>query len=142
MLIPKLVRAVVERDRAAFRATVRRVIVPTAGLGLLGILGCLVAGPEVLQLMSGPEFHLARTDITLLAVSTAFILGTLVLQPAAFALERHWPAVAAWAVAGLSFAATCFVPGDPVRVVGIALCISAAVAAAGLAVVVNRGMRH
>jgi O-antigen/teichoic acid export membrane protein len=142
VLIPKLVRAVVERDHAAFRATVRRVIVPTAGLGLLGILGCLVAGPEVLQLMSGPEFHLARTDITLLAVSTAFILGTLVLQPAAFALERHWPAVAAWAVAGLSFAATCLVPGDPVRVVGIALCISAAVATAGLAVVVNRGMRH
>ncbi|MDU0312715.1 hypothetical protein RKE38_03385 [Phycicoccus sp. M110.8] len=141
VLIPQLVRAVVRRDHAAFRSTVRRVIVLTAGLGVLGILGCLALGPEVLRLMSGPSFHLDRTDITLLAVSTAFILGTLVLQPAAFALEKHWPAVLAWVVAGVSFGVVCLVPGDPVRVVGSALVVSAAVATAGLAVVVNRGMR-
>ena len=122
-------------------ATVRRVLVPTAGLGALGVLGCLAVGPEVLHLMSGPQFHLARTDITLLALSTAFILATLVFQPAAFALKAHWPAVLAWVVAGLVFVGCCLLPGDPVRVVGIALVVSSAVAAAGLAVAVNRGMR-
>lgn len=141
VLIPRLVRAVVERDHAAFGATVRRVLVPTAGLGALGVLGCLAVGPEVLHLMSGPQFHLARTDITLLALSTAFILATLVFQPAAFALKAHWPAVLAWVVAGLVFVGCCLLPGDPVRVVGIALVVSSAVAAAGLAVAVNRGMR-
>lgn len=141
VLIPRLVRAVVERDHDAFRATVRRVIGPTAGLGLLGVLGCLAVGPEALRIMSGPDFHLARTDITLLAVSTAFILATLVFQPAAFALKRHWPAVLAWVVAGLAFILCCLLPGDPVRVVGVALVVSSAVAAAGLVVAVGRGMR-
>jgi O-antigen/teichoic acid export membrane protein len=140
VLIPRLVRAVVERDHRAFRATVRRVMGPTAGLGLLGVLGCLAVGPEALRLMSGPQFHLSRTDITLLAVSTAFILATLVFQPAAFALKRHWPAVLAWVLAGAAFVLCCLIPGDPVRVVGIALVVSSAVAAAGLAVAVNRGM--
>jgi O-antigen/teichoic acid export membrane protein len=140
VLIPRLVRAVVERDQRAFRATLRRVMGPTAGLGLLGVLGCLAVGPEALRLMSGPQFHLSRTDITLLAVSTAFILATLVFQPAAFALKRHWPAVLAWVLAGAAFVLCCLVPGDPVRVVGIALVVSSAVAAAGLAVAVNRGM--
>jgi len=141
VLIPRLVRAVVERDHATFRATVRRVMGPTAALGLLGVLGCLAVGPEALRIMSGPQFHLSRTDITLLAVSTAFILATLVFQPAAFALRRHWPAVLAWVASGATFILCCLVPGDPVRVVGIAMVASSAVAAVGLAVAVNRGMQ-
>jgi hypothetical protein len=66
---------------------------------------------------------------------------TLVYQPAAFAMRHHGSAVMAWIAAGFTFLASCFLPGDPVRVVGVALVASSAVAALGLALVVTRGVK-
>ncbi len=138
VLIPRLVRALVARDHAAFARTLRLVLLPTAAMGIVGILVCLSAGPLLLRLFAGPGYSLSRTDITLLGVSTALYLLTLVLQPAAFTLERHSRVVLAWVAAAASFAVACLLPGDPVRVVGIALVVASAVAAVALAFVVRR----
>ena len=142
VLMPHLVQAVMRRDRTGFVRSVRKVLFATFGLGMAGVLLCAVAGPQLLRILIGPDFELPRRDIVLLAVSVALFLGTLVLQPASVSLRQHWPAAAAWSVAGGVFALFCFLPLSPLLAVEGALIASCAVAVAGLLVVVARGLRE
>lgn len=142
VLMPHLVQAVVRRDAAGFTRSLRSVLLATSGLGLLGVLVCAAAGPQLLRLLIGPDFELPRQDIVLLAVSIALFLGTLVLQPACLALRQHWPAAGAWAGAGAVFVVLTAVPLAPLLRVELALIGACAAACGGLSVVLVRGLRR
>jgi O-antigen/teichoic acid export membrane protein len=58
VLMPALVQAVLLDDRAAFVNSIRKVFLPAIGLGVLGVLGCAVVGPQLLRLALGPAFEL------------------------------------------------------------------------------------
>lgn len=142
VLMPRLVETIVRRDLTAFRSTLTTVLAATAALGVIAMAVCAVAGPELLRLFSGPQFDLARTDVVLLALSSALFLITLVLQPAALALRQHRRTAVVWVGAGVVFVALCFLPLPAVRAVNLAMVGSIAVAGIGLAGLIRLGLRE
>lgn len=140
VLMPALVAAVVRGDRSAFTTSLRRVLVPTLGLALLGVLICLSIGPQLLDVL-GPDYRLPRSDLVLLATSMGLFLGTLVLQPAAIALRQHREAAVAWIASGLVFVAVCLLPVGPLRAVELALIAACGLAVLALGGLVRRALR-
>ncbi|WP_270886441.1 hypothetical protein [Pedococcus sp. 5OH_020] len=139
VLVPHLVGAVVRGDRRAFVRSLTSVLLPTIGLGLLGVLVCATAGPLLLGLL-GRDYQVSQRDLVLLALSVALFLGTLVLQPAAISLAMHWQAAAAWAASAVVFALLCLLPLDPLLAVEVALLVSCACALLLLLLVTGRGL--
>ena len=141
VLIPGLVRAVATHQREAFRRSLGLVLGATVGLGLLGILGCAVAGPALLHLLAGREYDLPASDIAALAAVVALYLVGMVLQPAALSLGRHRAAMLPWVGCAVVFPLPLLLPIDPVHAVEAALLAAAAIAVLGLALVVRHGWR-
>ncbi len=139
VLIPRLVRAVAQQRRTDFARSLRMVLAATLALGLAGVALCALAGPQLLHLLAGSEYALSRTDMAMLAVAVAFYLLAMVLQPAALSLTQHRATMVPWLACAAVFPVVLLVPLSPVRAVGTALIVSAAVAVAGLALVVRRG---
>ena len=141
VLIPRLVRSVVARDRQDFRRGLFIVLVPTLAIGLLGIVTWLVAGPPLLHIVAGSEYDLPRADMALLALSVALYLVCIVLQSAALALTKHVATMCSWLIGGAAFGVLVVVlPLGPTWTVGWAMVGAFATAAACLAVVVGRAM--
>jgi O-antigen/teichoic acid export membrane protein len=140
VLMPRLARAVVKSDAADFRATVLRVLVPTVGLGLIGVLAVAVAGPWLLSILAGPQYELPRADMVLLTSAYACYLLTLVLQPAAVALGRHRASAVVWVIGGLTFLVAWVLPTDASTGVSVAIATVSLTVSAGLAWVVWRGL--
>jgi O-antigen/teichoic acid export membrane protein len=141
VLIPRLVRSVVAGDRQDFRKGLVTVLVPTLGLGALGMLTWIVAGAPLLHLLAGSEYDLPRADMTLLAAAVALYLVCVVLQAAALALSEHVATMCSWLAGGAAFGVLVLtLPLEPTRVVGWAMVGAFAVAACALAIVVGRAM--
>jgi O-antigen/teichoic acid export membrane protein len=98
VLLPSLTRTLAKGAHGRFHRQLHRVLWLTAGLGVSGVIGALVLGPEVLRLLFGPEFDLARVDLAALALGTAVYMLALVLQPAVIALDRHRANALAWVI--------------------------------------------
>ncbi|GAA2153176.1 hypothetical protein GCM10009826_12140 [Humibacillus xanthopallidus] len=140
VLMPRLARAVVRNDPADFRATVLRVLAPTVGLGLLGVIAVAVAGPWLLGLLAGPQYDLPRVDMVLLTAAYACYLLTLVLQPSAVALGEHRASAVVWVVGALTFSIAWVLPTQASTAVSIAIATVSVTVSAGLAWVVGRGL--
>lgn len=140
VLIPRLVRSVEAGNRQDFAAGLRQVLVPTAGLAILGIVGVYALGPFALRILSGPRYHIGRGDMTLLTAGFGVYLLTLVLQPAAVALGRHRASSVVWLLGAATFALAWLLPLTPTMAVSLALVASCSVVTAGLTVVVRRAM--
>jgi O-antigen/teichoic acid export membrane protein len=133
VLLPRLTRQLARGEHRSFRAQLRLVVAATAGLGLAGVLGAALLGPEVLRLLFGPRFALPRADLVWLAGSSAVYMLALTFQPAVIALGRHRGNALAW-VAGLgAFLVALVPPGDLFHRVEVALTLGGLVAAAVLA---------
>lgn len=140
VLMPRLARAVVKNDAADFKGTVLRVLVPTVGLGLLGVAVVAVAGPWLLRLLAGSQYDLPRIDMVLLTAAYACYLLTLVLQPAAVALRQHRASAVVWVVGALTFLVAWLLPTDPSTAVSVAIALVSLTVSTGLAWVVWRGL--
>lgn len=141
VLIPRLVRSVVARDHADFRRGLWIVLVPTIGIGVLGMLAWLVIGPPILHLLAGAEYDLPATDMALLALSVALYLVCIVLQSAALALSKHVATMCSWLVGGVVFGLLIvLLPLEPTWTVGWAMVGAFSAAAVALALVVRRAM--
>ena len=140
VLIPRLVRSVMAGDRQDFRKGLVLVLVPTAALGVLGMLAWVVVGPALLQLLAGDEYSLPRADMVLLAAGVALYLVCVVLQSAAFALGEHVRVMRSWILGAAIFPLVVLLPLEPTRAVGWAMVGAFGGAAVALALVVRRRM--
>ena len=133
VLLPRLARHLARGEHRSFRRQLVTVLTATGTLGLVGVVGAALVGPEVLQLLFGADFSLPRDDLVWLAFSTAVYMVALTFQPAVIALGEHRVNAVAW-VAGLAaFALSLMLPIDLLRRVEVALTLGAVVAAAVLA---------
>jgi O-antigen/teichoic acid export membrane protein len=140
VLMPRLARSVAQRDAAGFRGTVLRVLALTAALGVLAVAGVAVAGPWLLDVLGGPQYHLGRLDMVLLTVGFACYLLTLVLQPAAVALGRHRASAVIWVVGAMTFVLAWLLPTDASTAVSLAVAVVSLTVSAGLAALVWRAL--
>ncbi|MQY07175.1 hypothetical protein ACRB68_52740 [Actinomadura sp. RB68] len=141
VLLPGLSRALAAGDRAAFGRELRRVLAATAGVGLAGVLGAALLGPQVLRLAFGAAFHLGRLDIVVLAAATGLYMIAQVFQSGLVALGRHRANGLAWAIALLVFVLACLLPMGVLARVELALVLSCAAAAVLLGAWLREGAR-
>ncbi|MEW1955070.1 hypothetical protein [Terrabacter sp. NPDC080008] len=140
VLMPRLARSVAQRDAAGFRGTVLRVLALTAALGVVAVGAVAVAGPWLLGLLGGPQYHLGRFDMVLLTVGFACYLLTLVLQPAAVALGRHRASAGIWVLGAVTFLLAWLLPTDASTAVSLAVAAVSLTVSAGLATLVWRAL--
>lgn len=141
VLLPGLTRHLTHGRHGAFRRQLQAVMLTIGLIGGAGILGSWLLGPEVLQLLFGPEFEMGRGDLVLLALSTAIYMVALVLQPAVIALERHRTNAVAWIAGLLVFGAGLFLPLSTFLRIEIALVLGALAVCVILAADLARGAK-
>ena len=142
VLIPRLVRSVMAQDHRDFRRGLVVVLLPTIGIGVLGMLAWLVVGPALLHLLAGAEYNLPRGDFVILAIGVALYLVCNVLQAAALALGEHLRMMRSWLLGAVSFVAASVLPLTPTHAVGWAMVAGFGVAAVALGLVVRQRMTH
>jgi O-antigen/teichoic acid export membrane protein len=107
-LIPGLTELQRTGSRRAVSAALRRLVLGTVALCVLGALIGLFAGPTLVALLFGDRYALPAADFALLAVGSALYVGLLVAGQALVAGARHLAAAVAWCT-GLVAAAVVFV---------------------------------
>lgn len=142
VLLPALVRLLAQGDRAAFLHQLRRILLVTSVVGVGGIAGSWLLGPQALGLLFGAGFDLPRADLTLLATSTAIYMVALVFQPAVIALSDHRGNAIGWSLGVAAFLAMLLAPLDVFLRVELALVVGAAVSVAALATSLTLGLRR
>ncbi|MDA0168655.1 oligosaccharide flippase family protein [Solirubrobacter taibaiensis] len=122
---------------------IRRALL-AAGAGTLTLTGALVAGalvcgPELMRLLFGPGFDVARGDLAILSAGVGCYLAAATLTQAALARELAARTALAWLTAAVAFVAVeLFVGGSPLHGVSVAFTVATGLAAAGLALVLHR----
>jgi O-antigen/teichoic acid export membrane protein len=114
MLLPAMTRAVTAGNLPAVRATLRKIILLVAAIGLPAVLGSTVLGPWAVEFLFGAKVRLSATVLGLLAVSSVLLMLTQVLLPALVAFGRHRVVVAAWTAGGAVLAGMLVSPVHPV----------------------------
>ncbi|SDC74901.1 Membrane protein involved in the export of O-antigen and teichoic acid [Actinokineospora iranica] len=114
MLMPVLTKAVTTGDLPAFRATLRKILLLLAAIGVPAVLGATILGPWAVEVLFGAEVRLPHAILGLLAASTILLMLTQVLLPALVALSKHRIVTVAWVIGGVVLIGLLSLPIDPV----------------------------
>ncbi|HZI39735.1 MAG TPA: hypothetical protein VFF24_15625, partial [Acidimicrobiia bacterium] len=139
--LPRLSHLATIGEDAGFRRALRRVLEAVGAIGLAGVVGSFVLGPEALRLF-GSDTGLPRADITLLAVGNAAFLLAMTMAQALIAVRSQASTVAGWAAGLAAFGFAMAGPGAVMRRVEIALLVGATVALATMFVLLARRLRR
>jgi O-antigen/teichoic acid export membrane protein len=117
----------------------RRLLVLTVGIGVVGTIGAFLVGPPIVSLLFGDEFDLDHRTLGLLALANAVIMVAMALSQAVIALHGHKTVAAAWAAGVLAFMiGVAFFSDELFLRVELGLVVGAATATAILAVALAR----
>jgi len=135
VFLPTLSGLVARSDVGAFRQTFRTAWLATLALGVFGTAGVAVLGPWVMRLIYGPEFAVARVDITLIGASGALFMLAQAFAQALLAHRADMLVFIGWTVGLAATVAALLLPLDLTTRVAVALCVGAAASGVVLAVV-------
>lgn len=141
VFLPALAGMATTGDHDGFAARVRTVGIGTLAIGALGSLGIWLLGPELVPVLFGPDFVIARSAITLVAVSGALFMLAQVAAQALLALGSDRAVVLGWGVGLVALLLAVAIPGDAVHRAAWSLVIGSAAAmiTLGWALVVRQG---
>lgn len=133
-LLPKLSALAGAGMVDEFKAGFRRLLMVVAGVGGLGIVGALVAGPMVGELAFGGD--LTRSDLGLLAAGSAAYMLALAVAQALIALHGQNQVAACWLGSVVAFVLSVAAGSglDVYKQVEVALLVGSVVALASLGV--------
>ena len=105
VLLPKLTRAATlgAHDELAHR--LRQAVTLVAGLGLLGVIGCVLLGPWAAELLFNTAVRPTAGTLALLGAATLVMMVALVIQPTLVAMGRQRQVTVAWALGAVVFLA-------------------------------------
>ena len=141
VFLPALAALAATHDVAGFRASVRKALLASAALGLLGILAIAVLGHWVLWLIYGPEFTIDTPTLVLISISGALFMLAQVFAQSLLAHHAERTVAMGWTLGILGSIATLFVPLSLSVTVALALCVGSAVALTSLALASRRTNR-
>ncbi|MBX9246437.1 hypothetical protein ICW40_16715 [Actinotalea ferrariae] len=141
VFLPSLAALVALGRRAELVATMRRALLATTALGVVGTVGVHLLGPWALGLVYGPEFAIDRLDLDLIAVSGGVFMLAQVLAQGLLAHGADRAAAVGWSVGLVAVPLALLLPLDPATRVATALCVGSAVAVAGHAVGLRAALR-
>jgi O-antigen/teichoic acid export membrane protein len=132
-LLPNLTTMLVQRDERRFRAAVSRVVLAGLAFTAVTVLGALVLGPWVMELLYGSGFSASGGELAILAAGAGGYLVAATLTQAALARSEPGPAAAVWSIAAIAFVALeLTLPGAALSRVAVAFCVAALAAAMAL----------
>ena len=126
-MLPRLTQLVTLGNATEFRAVLRRLFNLVGGVGVIGVVGALIAGPWVLDLVY--EGGIDRRTITLLAFASAVYMLAQACAQSVLSMSGHVFVAVGWVTSFASFVATAaWSSNDLFLRVELALITSAAVA--------------
>jgi O-antigen/teichoic acid export membrane protein len=141
-LLPRLAALIARGEVRQFRSGLARLLAAVAGLGLTTTAVLAAAGPEILRVVFGSRFHLARLDLVLLSAGTGLFMAANVLGNALLALQRFALAAAGWAAGVLLLGILIVVPGPLFPRVERSFLIGAAACALTLGLLLRAALAH
>lgn len=93
-LLPKLTHLATTGQELEFRRNFRRLVAVVAGVGVLGVIGALVAGPFIVD--RAFDADLGRSDLVLLAAGSAAYMLALAVAQALIALHGQNQVAVSW----------------------------------------------
>jgi len=114
ILLPKLTRAATLGDRAELRRRLQQVVAVVVGVGLTGVVGCVVLGPWAAEVLFNTAERPSVGTMALLGAATMVMLLAMVMQPTLVALGRQRVVTAAWVVGTVVFLVLLVLPVAPV----------------------------
>ncbi len=138
-LLPNLTRLQASADRSDFRRAIARtcwvLALCTAGI----VAAAVVAGPESMALVYGPDYRVARIDLALLGTGVGAYMGMSAFAQALLAIDRGRAAAIAWTGAAVGFLALyAVIPGEPLFRVASSFAAATAVGVVAIGLVVGR----
>ena len=109
-LLPRLTRLAARGDIKEFRSGFKQLVILVFGVGLLGIVGAFIVGPNVLDLVYGGSID--RRTITLLALASGIYMMALAIAQAVIALNGHKHVAIGWSLAFLTYVVTVWLVSD------------------------------
>jgi O-antigen/teichoic acid export membrane protein len=139
-LLPNLTRYDALGDHRGFRRHLGAVSAALMGFGAVLTAGALVAGPEIMRLLFGEAFVVARADLALLCAGVGVYLIGATLSQAALARHHTGRAALVWTASASAFIGVQLaMSGTPLHRVSVAFAVAAVVLAGLLApLVVSR----
>lgn len=126
---------------AAFRASVKRLMMGIGVAGVATILVALVMGPWVVTTLFGQGFDLGRTNLVYLAGGTSCYLVAVGLAQALIALSLQARVAAAWVVGSAVFVLRSALGSEIISRVAQGFLLGSAVAAVIMATALAAGLR-
>jgi O-antigen/teichoic acid export membrane protein len=114
VLLPKLTRAATLGAHDELSHRLRQAVTLVAGLGLLGVLGCVLFGPWAAELLFNAAVRPTAGTLALLGAATLVMMVALVIQPTLVAMGRQRQVTVAWALGAVVFLAVLVAPVHPV----------------------------
>jgi O-antigen/teichoic acid export membrane protein len=102
-LLPKLSALAGAGRFADFRGRLRRLLGAVGAVGAAGVLGAFLLGPALIHLLFGPDYDIGRTDLALLALSSAAFMLAVALGQALIALSAQSLVGVGWLVGSITF---------------------------------------
>ena len=115
VLLPALTRAATRGELDRVRATLRRILLAVAAVGLPAVVASYLVGPWAVQVLFGADVRLPAAVVGLLGVSTVGFMVGQALQPGLVALGRHQAVTVAWLAGAVVLVTILALPGDALR---------------------------
>lgn len=115
VLLPALTRSAIRGELDRVRATLRRILLAVAAIGIPGVVASFLVGPWAVQVLFGADVRLSGAVVGLLGVSTVGLMVGQVLQPGLVALGRHQVVTIAWGAGAVVLVTILALPGGALR---------------------------
>jgi O-antigen/teichoic acid export membrane protein len=114
VLLPQLTRAATLGRRDELSRRLRQALVLVSGLGVLGVIGCVLIGPWAAQALFNAALRPTALSVGLLGAATLLMMLALVVQPTLVAMGRQRLVTVAWVLGALVFLAVLVAPVAPI----------------------------
>jgi O-antigen/teichoic acid export membrane protein len=141
VLLPELTRAATLGAHDELVRRLRQAVTLVVGFGMLGVVGCLLAGPWAAELLFNTARRPSAGTLGLLGAATLVVMTALVIQPTLVAMGRQRQVTVAWVLGAVVFVALLVAPVEPIAAALAAQLVGPAVVVAVLGVGVLRALR-
>jgi O-antigen/teichoic acid export membrane protein len=141
VLLPHVTRAAAMGRHDELRRRLGQVLALVAGLGALGVAGCVWLGPWAAEQLFNTAYRPSVSTLALLGAATLVMMLALVVQPTLVALARQRTVTIGWIAGSLVFLVVLVVGPEPIAAALLAQLVGPLVVLAVLLIGVMRALR-
>jgi O-antigen/teichoic acid export membrane protein len=141
VLLPQVTRAAAMGRHDELTRRLWQVLALVAGLGALGVAGCVWLGPWAAERLFNTAYRPSVSTLALLGTATLVMMLALVVQPTLIALARQRTVTIGWIVGSVVFLVVLVVGPEPIAAALLAQLVGPLVVLAVLLVGVLRALR-